>query len=178
EVSAAIARLLRATGARRVAASDSARVGPLVAEACTATGAELLIDAAPNELFDCDVGVSGAQWGIAETGTLVLESRHDRHRFVSLIPRVHIALLRADRVCDTLSEARRHTRESAAPGALPGAALALITAPSRTPELALTLAIGLHGPQEQHVIVMEPVDPPSEASATAKAVPPDPGRPT
>jgi L-lactate dehydrogenase complex protein LldG len=156
DVARELAEILRRVGARRVAASDSPRVRPLVEEACALAGADLVVDAAPGDLFDCDVGVSGAQWGIAETGTLVLESARERHRFVSLIPRVHVALLRADRICETLGEALRETRAEAAPGQVPSAAITLVTGPSRTSDIELTLAIGVHGPQELHVIVLEP----------------------
>lgn len=164
EVTAALELILRRTDARRVAASDSPRVRPIVEAACGSQGAELLLDPSPDRLFDCDVGVSGAQWGIAETGTLVLESRHERHRFVSLIPRVHVALLRADRICDTLGEALRQTREGAADAEVPSAAITLVTGPSRTSDIELTLAIGVHGPQELHVIVMEPAAEPAGAA--------------
>lgn len=178
EVATALEGILGAVSARRVAASDSPRVRPLIEQACARTGAELVIDAAPADLFDCDVGVSGAQWGIAETGTLVLESRHERHRFVSLIPRVHVALLRADRICETLAEALRNSREGAAETTVPSAAITLVTGPSRTSDIELTLAIGVHGPQELHVIVIEPLEEADEASPGAVLSNPDPGRST
>lgn len=156
EVVAAIERILSATGARRVATSDSERVIALTRPACERAGAELLIDAAPTDLFDCDAGVSGAQWGIAETGTLALESAQERHRFVSLVPRVHIALLRADRIRESLGEVLREVRSGARGSEVASAAITLITGPSRTSDIELTLAIGVHGPQELHVIIIEP----------------------
>lgn len=177
EVAGVLTRILESAGARRAAASDSARVRPLVEKACNSTGTELLIDAAPADLFDCDVGISTAQWGIAETGTLVLESKLERHRFVSLIPRVHVALLRADRVCGTLGEALRRTREGAAEGEVPSAAITLVTGPSRTSDIELTLAIGVHGPQELHVVVMEPAAD-GMAPESPATVPIEEGRPT
>lgn len=161
----AVVDVLQATSARRVAASDAAIAGSFARVACDRTGAELLVDAAADALFDVDVGISTAQWGIAETGTLVLESRGERHRFVSLIPRIHIALLPAERICATLGEALQRTREDAAPGEVPSAAVTLVTGPSRTSDIELTLAIGVHGPEELHVIVMEPADDPGGGAA-------------
>ncbi|HEX6924795.1 MAG TPA: lactate utilization protein [Longimicrobiaceae bacterium] len=155
---AELERILRSAGARRVAVSEAAEIRAVVEGACERAGAELIIDASPRDLFDCDVGISTAQWAIAETGTLVLESRLERHRFVSLIPRVHIALLRADRVCETLGDALQRVRAGAAEGEVPSAAITLITGPSRTSDIELTLAIGVHGPQELHVVVVEPGD--------------------
>ena len=49
-------------------------------------------------LFECDGGITSAQWAIAETGTLVLESKGERHRLVSLVPPVHIAVVEAGRI--------------------------------------------------------------------------------
>ena len=167
EAGRTIQRILTASGARRVAVSDAATVLPLAREACAAAGATLLEDPPTGELFDCDVGISSAQWGIAETGSLVLESRSERHRFVSLIPRVHIALLPADRICETLGEALERTREDGEAGTVPSAAVTLVTGPSRTSDIELTLAIGVHGPEELHVIVLEPDGPTRDPDAPA-----------
>jgi L-lactate dehydrogenase complex protein LldG len=175
EVATSIERILTQSGAQRAAASDSPRVRPLVEAACAAAGVELRLDAPHAELFDCDVGISGAQWGIAETGTLVLESARERHRFVSLIPRVHVALLRADRICTTLGEALRHVREGDPEETVQNAAITFVTGPSRTSDIELTLAIGVHGPQELHVILMEPAESPSESPMTAGVQPSDRG---
>ena len=62
EMLAALEAILRRTGARTVAGSDSPRVVALVGEACRRAGAELIDDPDPRALFDCDVGVSTAQW--------------------------------------------------------------------------------------------------------------------
>lgn len=169
---AALEEILRRSGARRVAGSDSRRVGALLGVACARAGAELIEDQDPRALFDCDVGVSTAQWGIAETGTLVLESTRERHRLVSLIPRVHVALLRSDRICATLGDALARVREGSADGEVPSAAITLVTGPSRTSDIELTLAIGVHGPQELHVIVVEP----DTAASDADSIHPDTGR--
>ena len=131
EAGAAIQRVLTSSSARRVAVSDASTVLPLARDACAAVGAKLLEDPPTEELFDCDVGISAAQWGIAETGSLVLESGSERHRFVSLIPRVHVALLDTDRICETLGEALGRTRDGAEPGTVPSAVSTYASSPSR-----------------------------------------------
>jgi len=100
-------------------------------------------------LFGYDVGVSAAQAAIAETGTLVLESDAERHRLVSLVPPIHVALIQADEICLTLGEALSKVKQ----GRDLSPAITLITGPSRTADIELTLAIGVHGPQELYVIV-------------------------
>ena len=107
-------------------------------------------DNAPNahDIFSYDVGISTAQAAIAETGTLVLDSDCERHRLVSLVPPVHIAIVNASSIVETLSDAlTRLQKKEISP------AITFITGPSRTADIELTLAIGVHGPQELYVIV-------------------------
>ena len=101
-----------------------------------------------HDIFGFDVGVSTAQAGIAETGTLVLDSACERHRLVSLVPPVHIAVVNASAIVETLGEALAilHKKEVSP-------AITFITGPSRTADIELTLAIGVHGPRELYVIV-------------------------
>lgn len=101
------------------------------------------------DLFKLDVGITYAQAGIAETGTLVLDSSRERNRLVSLVPPVHIAILDAARICATLGEtlALLQSADEISP------AITFITGPSRTGDIELTLTVGVHGPQELYVIV-------------------------
>jgi len=136
--------------ARRIALSDAplldrlmSQIGVYVDEITTSPGAA--------ELFDYDVGISMAQAAIAETGTLLLESESERHRLVSLVPPVHIAIVDAADICLTLGEALADVGR----GAKLSPTITLITGPSRTADIELTLAIGVHGPQELYVILNE-----------------------
>lgn len=108
-------------------------------------------DNPPNaqEIFGFDVGISNAQAGIAETGTLVLDSARERHRLVSLVPPVHIAIIKASAIVETLGEALALLRKDKEISP----AITFITGPSRTADIELTLAIGVHGPQKLYVIV-------------------------
>jgi len=110
-------------------------------------------DAPPSvqDLFNCDVGITWAQAGIAETGTLMLDSAAEQNRLVSLVPPVHIAILDASRIYATLGEtlAMLQSGDEISP------AITFITGPSRTADIELTLTVGVHGPQELHVIIIE-----------------------
>lgn len=108
-------------------------------------------DNAPNahDIFEFEVGISSAQAGIAETGTLVLDSASERHRLVSLVPPVHIAIINASSIVETLGEALALLQKDKEISP----AVTFITGPSRTADIELTLAIGVHGPQELYVIV-------------------------
>ena len=137
--------------ARRIALSDDAVVERL-ARLMPVEVDEIAVAPEAAELFGYDVGISRVQGAIAETGTLVLDTERERHRLVSLLPPVHIAIVDASQICltlgETLSVLRRDTEEVSP-------TITFITGPSRTADIELTLAIGVHGPQELYVIVDE-----------------------
>jgi L-lactate dehydrogenase complex protein LldG len=114
---------------------------------------EIAVCPGPAELFGYDVGVSTAQAAIAETGTLVLESQSEKHRLVSLVPPVHIAIVEASNIVLTLGEALAAVHGGGLGELSP--TITFITGPSRTADIELTLAIGVHGPQELYVIVKD-----------------------
>lgn len=134
--------------AQRIAISDV----PLIERVMHLTDLEieaLSITPSASEIFSFDVGITTAQAAIAETGTLVLESVDERHRLVSLVPAVHIAIISASKIVRTLGEALTLLRK----GKEISPAVTFITGPSRTADIELTLTIGVHGPQELYVIV-------------------------
>ena len=134
--------------AQRIAISDN----PIVERLMYLTDLEIeALAIAPNasDIFSYDVGISSAQAAIAETGTLVLDSADERHRLVSLVPPVHIAIVDASRICETLGEALALLRR----GKEMSRAVTFVTGPSRTADIELTLTVGVHGPQELFVIV-------------------------
>lgn len=150
EAARAIQQIIDERGARRVAVSDSILVKRILEQVKT----EAVFLDAPNqsELFECDLGITSAQWAIAETGTLVLESERERHRLASLVPSVHIAIVEAGRIRRTMSEVLELIKN--ADGGLTRT-VTFITGPSRTSDIELTLAIGVHGPGELHIIVID-----------------------
>ncbi|HEX5873915.1 MAG TPA: lactate utilization protein [Pyrinomonadaceae bacterium] len=148
DVTDVLNRILADLKPRRIAISDDADVERWL------RFTDLEIDelgVAPNahDIFRFDVGISTAQAAIAETGTLILDSACERHRLVSLVPPVHIAIVNASTICDTLSDALALLRKDKEISP----AVTFITGPSRTADIELTLAIGVHGPQELYVIV-------------------------
>jgi L-lactate dehydrogenase complex protein LldG len=134
---------------RRVAVSDSPLVQSL-AKHIESDVEEIAVTPDASSLFAYDLGISSAQLAIAETGTLVLQSNQERHRLVSLLPPVHIAIVQADKLCGTLGEALSVLKPD---GSDLSQAITFITGPSRTADIELTLAIGVHGPQKLFVII-------------------------
>jgi len=153
EAAAALARILTGAGARRVVGSDAPLVQRLLRTLGAGFSLERLEHLSRDQLFACDAGVTTAQWGIAETGTLVLESARELSRLVSLVPPIHVALLSARCICDSLGEALARVRQPG--GGVASHVITFITGPSRTSDIELTLVMGVHGPQTVHVLLME-----------------------
>lgn len=141
--------LRRTTKADRIALSDA----PLLSDLTSGLPAEQVsVCPAVPELFSHDVGVTLAQAAIAETGTLILELEKERNRLISLLPPVHIAVVRSDDICPTIGDALRMLHGNN-PKQM-SRAISFITGPSRTADIELTLTVGVHGPKELHVIVI------------------------
>jgi L-lactate dehydrogenase complex protein LldG len=102
------------------------------------------------ELFqELAAGFSTTLGGIAETGGLLLAPGPLEPRLLSLVPPVHIALLRPERIFDTLYQAIRALGWGEA---IPANAL-VISGPSKTADIEQTLAYGVHGPKRLIVVL-------------------------
>jgi L-lactate dehydrogenase complex protein LldG len=96
-----------------------------------------------------ELGITGCDAAIAETASLVLLSGRGRSRAVSLLPAVHLALAQRHQLCLTMAEMFEQYS-----GALQSAAsCTLITGPSRTADIELTLTLGIHGPGRVVVVI-------------------------
>ena len=114
-------------------------------------------------LEPAQVALSGAFAGIAESGTLMLMSGPGRGRLASLLPPVHIAVVRREQLVRGLGEAL--AKVQAQHGAVfdDHSNITLITGPSRTADIEMTLALGIHGPREIHVVLIDDEQPPMNA---------------
>jgi len=140
-----LSEIVNVLKAKKILVSDSELVHRIV----NASGFDAVQDASREELFSSDIGVTSAQGAIAETGTLVLKSGAERHRLVSLVPPVHVCILTAGSIRQSMAE----ILEMADPNA--NRTITFITGASRTSDIELTLAIGVHGPGELHIIVIK-----------------------
>ncbi|MDE1150387.1 MAG: lactate utilization protein [Azospirillaceae bacterium] len=97
-----------------------------------------------------DAGLTGTRGAIAETGTLILWPTAQEPRLLSLLPPLHIAVLDAATLHDTLAVA---VKDGGWAGAMPTNAL-LISGPSKTSDIEQTLAYGVHGPKELVILLV------------------------
>jgi len=96
------------------------------------------------------IGITGADAALAATGTLVIASNAAQSRTASLLPPVHITLLRRDRLYARLEDwIARDSREVMNNAR----SVAFITGPSRTSDIEMQPIIGVHGPKVLHVVV-------------------------
>jgi L-lactate dehydrogenase complex protein LldG len=97
-----------------------------------------------------DVGVTGASYGLAETGTLVMLASSGEGRLPSLLPPMHIALLTKDRLLANLDELLTVMPNPAETTS----SMVLITGPSRTGDIEQILVRGVHGPGDISVVIL------------------------
>jgi len=104
-----------------------------------------------------EIGVTGVDWALAETGTLVLVSGRGRPRSTSLLPATHVAVFGHDRLVESLEQVGVMLEALHADPArgMSGAVINFITGPSRTADIELTLTRGVHGPKDVHAIFVE-----------------------
>jgi L-lactate dehydrogenase complex protein LldG len=104
-----------------------------------------------DRIASADLGITGAAAGLAESGSVVLDHGHGRGRLVSLLPEVHVALLRVDDLHRTLAQWAADEADSVAGTAN----LVIVSGPSRTGDIELELNLGVHGPKHVHVVLIE-----------------------
>jgi L-lactate dehydrogenase complex protein LldG len=108
------------------------------------------------QCFAAEVGISGVEFVLAESGTLVLTSRTEGSQLASLAPPVHVAFYQRNQVYASLEEVLERLpvpRDPSEP--LPGRSVVFITGPSRTADIEQILIRGVHGPREVHAILVE-----------------------
>lgn len=101
-----------------------------------------------------DIGVTSVDLGVAETGTLVHVTSDESERLVTALPRIHVALLPCSRLVFSLLDAEPHLSRFLA-GANAGTVVSLISGPSKTGDIGDMLIVGVHGPKELHVCLLD-----------------------
>ena len=168
EVPEVIERIARERGARSVVTWPPAALGIDLTPRLGTAGisVEAMPGAVPAEverrrlrevIARADLGVTGADLAIAETGTLVLRAAAGRPRSTSLLPPCHVAVFDRSVLLESLEQvglALEAWHDGPAP-ADGGAVINFITGPSRTADIELTLTRGVHGPKEVHAIFVD-----------------------
>ncbi len=154
---AKVLELVAAKSARRALVGRGAVLDRLgLPDRLRAAGVEVAkADALPagaerETLFAADIGVSGVDHVIAETGSLVVTARPEEPRSLTLLPPVHVAVADRSQLLPDLFDLFAALGGRAMPSNL-----SLITGPSKTGDIELRLVTGVHGPGEVHLILIE-----------------------
>ncbi|MCH7653184.1 MAG: lactate utilization protein [Chloroflexi bacterium] len=105
------------------------------------------------QAIDADMGITGVDYAVAETGTCVLLPRKGLSRLVSLLPPAHVAVVEKGQVLPSLDELFTLRRREFLHENL-GSYMNLITGPSRSADIEYQLVTGVHGPGEVHMILV------------------------
>lgn len=106
-----------------------------------------------NELRYVDAGLTTADTAIAETGSIGIFTENETDLLVSALPKIHIALIGSNQIVHSIHDTVQHIRRSISEGKR--GVFSLISGPSRTADIELQLILGVHGPHEVHVVVLD-----------------------
>lgn len=99
------------------------------------------------------IGVTAPDIAIAESATLVEISKAERPRSTSLVPSIHLAIIKRENLVSTLEEAYALLKKRS-----PLEDIIFISGPSKTADIEAQLVFGAHGPKELHVILISPTE--------------------
>ena len=108
------------------------------------------------EMAEADIGITEADFGIADTGTLVLIANEKQPRSVSLIPPIHVAILQSDVILEKMEDVfaiLKNSLDETGSIAKLTSCITFITGPSRTGDIELNITLGVHGPKELFVLI-------------------------
>jgi L-lactate dehydrogenase complex protein LldG len=154
-----VKELLRSRGMQTLLYAPATPIGAALEEAWQPDAAglpELVayaegIESFKERLFSVDAAVTAAAGAVADTGALILRPSIAEPRLMSLVPPVHIAVLKAEDIFPSLGDAMR---EKSWAQDMPSNML-LISGPSKTADIELILAFGVHGPKELIVFILD-----------------------
>ena len=126
------------------------RIG--IQAALVQSGVDVITSDFRQQVTDSVGGLTGANFGIADTGSIVLESTAEEIRLASTLPEQHFVLLDPDKIVedgmaavDSLRSLHQMNDQNF---------IAYITGPSRTADIERVLTIGVHGPKKLHILLV------------------------
>ncbi|HEX9386916.1 MAG TPA: LUD domain-containing protein [Anaerolineales bacterium] len=145
EIDSALKTLVEKQNIKKATAWETPYLRQLgITEILNALGVELVSpNASKHEMALCDLGITEADFLLPETGTLVLRSSAEKPRAVSLLPRIHLAIVRPEMLRADMHQVFAEAKDSHY--------LVFITGPSRTADIELTVTLGVHGPKNLYV---------------------------
>jgi L-lactate dehydrogenase complex protein LldG len=147
--------LLTSKGAKRATMWDQANVRLDGVEAMLGELGIARVQGEDDVVATADVGITGSDWAIAATGTLVLSSGAGKPRMASLLPPVHIAIVTTDQLVPRFEDYIAAQRADRLGVFRRSSNVTLITGCSRTSDIEMHPVFGVHGPLELHIILID-----------------------
>ena len=104
-------------------------------------------------LADCDASITGCEWLVARTGTIVMSSAQTSGRSTSVYAPIHICIAFTNQLVYDLKDALQAAKDKY--GSNPPSLITFATGPSRTADIEKTLVVGVHGPKEVYLFLAE-----------------------
>lgn len=107
------------------------------------------------KLIQSYMGITTADFCVAQSATLMMRTRPNQPRAVSLVPSIHVVIIKIDQIIESLKELYFRLkwdpkeREQGLTNCM-----TLISGPSKTADIELEMVFGAHGPRELHVYVI------------------------
>jgi L-lactate dehydrogenase complex protein LldG len=117
------------------------------------SGARIAV--APPDDASVRVGITGVDAALAATGSLVLASGAGKARQVSLLPLVHIAVVRTEQIVPHMEAWIAALRADGTDVFTASSSTVIVSGPSRTSDIAMEPILGMHGPGEVHIILLD-----------------------
>ena len=139
--------------AKLIAAPDLGRHHwQMLVAKCDQAGVGVIKDGLREHLGGIDIGITWAQHGIADTGTLVIDSTDEDLRLATMVSEIHIAFLPLSDIVESATDLSRQLLSKMKGD---GNYLAMVTGASRTADIERVLALGVHGPLELHIVLIK-----------------------
>lgn len=109
-------------------------------------------------LEGAQVGITGVDFAIAATGTLIVSTAAGKGRIPTVLPPAHIAIIRQDQILPRLENWIAYQRANGLPTIHDSANVCFISGPSRTGDIEKQLVLGMHGPGQVQVVIIKQPD--------------------
>lgn len=106
-----------------------------------------------NDLAGCDVSITGCEYLVARTGSIVMSAAQKSGRTVSVYAPIHICIAYTNQLVYDIKDALQAVREKY--GERLPSLITFATGPSRTADIEKTLVVGVHGPKEVYLFLVE-----------------------
>jgi L-lactate dehydrogenase complex protein LldG len=110
-------------------------------------------DFSDTELKDCDCSITSCEALVARTGSILLSSKQTNGRTTSVYAPVHICIAFTNQLVYDIKDALQMMSDKY--GEVPPSLITFATGPSRTADIEMTLVVGVHGPKEVYLFLVE-----------------------